>query len=139
MNLSNCRLVTLSASETGQVAVDQTDEYISLASGFLLAGSANVVCSLWSVHDLSTAILMIRFYEILHQQPNSSVAPALQQTQKWLREATVQNLLDWIDSCPAIAPKWQEQMKFTLQWGKKSESQPFSSPYYWAAFVAIGG
>ncbi|NMG61206.1 CHAT domain-containing protein, partial [Geitlerinema sp. P-1104] len=37
LNLSNCSLVTLSACETGQVAIDQTDEYISLSSGFILA------------------------------------------------------------------------------------------------------
>ncbi|EKD05856.1 TPR repeat protein [Arthrospira platensis C1] len=142
LNLSNCRLVTLSASETGQVAVDQTDEYISLASGFLLAGSANVVCSLWSVHDLSTAILMIRFYEILHQQPNSSVALALQQSQQWLREATVQHLLDWIDSCPLFSEGWRHHMKKALTfgaWKNKLDAKRFESPYYWAAFVAIGG
>ncbi|MEX6777065.1 CHAT domain-containing protein, partial [Limnospira fusiformis] len=142
LNLSNCRLVTLSACETGQVAIDQTDEYISLASGFLLAGSANVVCSLWSPLEAPTAILMIRFYETLHQQPNSSVALALQQSQQWLREATVQHLLDWIDQCPLISEYWQEQMTeaLTATFGKNGlDVKPFESPYHWAAFVAIGG
>jgi CHAT domain-containing protein len=49
-NLSQCSLVTLSACETGQVQLDNTDEYISLTSGFLLAGSPSLYVSLWSVH-----------------------------------------------------------------------------------------
>ncbi|MCT7973432.1 SAV_2336 N-terminal domain-related protein [Laspinema olomoucense] len=141
LNLSNCRLVTLSASETGQVAIDQTDEYISLASGFLLAGSANVVCSLWSPLEVPTAILMIRFYETLHQQPNSSVALALQQSQQWLREATVAYLLVWADNCPLISEGWRQLMKDALTsfFGKNGlDVKPFESPYHWAGFVAIG-
>ena len=37
-NLSECSLVTLFACETGQLQLDNTDEYIGLTSGFLLAG-----------------------------------------------------------------------------------------------------
>ncbi|WP_434221639.1 SAV_2336 N-terminal domain-related protein [Limnospira platensis CENA597] len=142
LNLSNCRLVTLSASETGQVALDETDEYIGLPSGFLVAGATNVVCSLWSPNEVSTAILMIRFYETLHQQFNSSVAMALQQSQQWLREVTVQHLLNWTDNCPLISDYWRDNMKeaLTAFFGKNGlDAKPFESPFYWAAFVAIAG
>ena len=145
LDLSNCHLVTLSGCETGIGITNVTstsDEYISFASGFLAAGSANVVCSLWSPHDLSTAILIIRFYETLHQQPDSSVALALQQSQQWLRKATVAHLLVWADSCPLISEYWQEQMKdaLTPTFGKNGlDVKPFESPYHWAAFVAIAG
>ncbi|WP_410222859.1 CHAT domain-containing protein, partial [Limnospira platensis] len=141
LNLSNCNLVTLSACETGQVALDETDEYIGLPSGFLVAGAANVVGSLWSPNEVSTVILMIRFYETLHQQPNSSVAMALQQSQQWLREATVQVLLYWVDGCPLISGYSRHEMKeaLTAFFGKNGlDAKPFESPYYWAAFVAIG-
>ncbi|MBO0348657.1 CHAT domain-containing protein, partial [Phormidium pseudopriestleyi FRX01] len=92
----------------------------------------------WAVNDLSTAIFMIQFYQTLQQQPELSVVLALQQTQTWLRSATVQDLLNWVDSCAVISLERREQMKFTLQWGKTLESKPFSSPYFWAAFCAIG-
>jgi CHAT domain-containing protein len=139
LDLTNCRLVTLSACETGITDFTSTsDEYIGLPSGFILAGSPNVVSTLWAVNDLSTAIFMIHFYQTLRQQPELSVVLALRQTQTWLRSATVQDLLNWVDSCAVISPERREEMKFTLQWGNEPESQPFSSPYYWAAFCAIG-
>ncbi|XDE65144.1 CHAT domain-containing protein [Arthrospira platensis BEA 1257B] len=138
LDLSNCRLVTLSACETGITDFTSTsDEYIGLPSGFIFAGSPNVVSTLWAVADISTAIFMIQFYQTL-QQSDLSVVLALRQTQTWLREATVQDLLDWIDSCAVISEERRGQMKFTLQWGKTAESKPFSSPYFWAAFCAIG-
>jgi CHAT domain-containing protein len=64
--LNQCRLVVLSACETGLVEfVNLSDEYIGLPSGFLYAGSVNVVSSLWIVDDLSTALLIIKFYQNL--------------------------------------------------------------------------
>lgn len=48
IDLTHCRLVTLSACETGQVDFRPTsDEYIGRPSGFLFAGSPSVVSSLW--------------------------------------------------------------------------------------------
>jgi CHAT domain-containing protein len=142
LDLTNCRLVTLSACETGITDITSTsDEYIGLPSGFILAGSPNVVSTLWAVADISTAILMIQFYQTLQQQSELSVVLALQQTQKWLREATVQDLLDWIDSCAVISPKRRKEMKKRLTlgyWKNKLDAKRFESPYYWAAFCAIG-
>jgi CHAT domain-containing protein len=92
------------------------------------------------VADISTAIFMIQFYQTL-QQSDLSVVLALRQTQTWLREATVQDLVDWIDSCAVISPERRKQMKRKLTlgtWNRKLDSKRFESPYYWAAFCAIG-
>ncbi|MEC4869152.1 MAG: CHAT domain-containing protein, partial [Jaaginema sp. PMC 1078.18] len=138
LDLTHCRLVTLSACETGVTDFTSTsDEYIGLPSGFILAGSPNVVSTLWSVADISTALLMIYFYQSLSHNRDLSVVVALQQSQKWLREVTVAQLLDWIDSCPVIKPERREEMKDILRW-YPLEFAPFESPYYWAAFCAIG-
>ncbi|MEB3827388.1 CHAT domain-containing protein [Phormidium sp. CCY1219] len=137
LDLTNCRLVTLSACETGITDFTSTsDEYIGLPSGFILAGSPNVVSTLWAVADISTAIFMIQFYQTL-QQSDLSVVLALRQTQKWLREATVQDLLDWTDSCAAISPERREEMEDMID-SFPLDYKPFESPYYWAAFCAIG-
>ena len=142
LDLSNCRLVTLSACETGITDItSSSDEYIGLPSGFILAGSPNVVSTLWAVNDLSTAIFMIQFYQTLQQQPELSVVLALRQTQTWLREATVQDLLDWVDGCAVISPERRKQMQKRLTfgaWKNKLDAKRFESPYYWAAFCAIG-
>jgi CHAT domain-containing protein len=61
-------LLTLSACETGLIDFDNaSDEYIGLPSGFLYAGSPSVVCTLWAVDQVSTAFLLIKFYENLRE------------------------------------------------------------------------
>jgi CHAT domain-containing protein len=80
---------------------------------------------------------MIQFYQTLQQQPELSVVLALRQTQTWLREATVQDLLDWTDSCAVISPERREEMEDMID-SYPLDFKPFESPYYWAAFCAIG-
>ncbi len=142
LNLSNCSLVTLSACETGQVAIDRTDEYISLSSGFILAGSPSVMVSLWSVNQVSTALLMIRTYELLQQQPGK-LAQALQAAQKWLRETTVSGFEQWRQECPLFSDGWRKKLQPVIaKMGQKTERgmnhRPYQSPYHWAAFCIVG-
>ena len=142
LNLSHCSLVTLSACETGQVAVDDTDEYISLSSGFILAGSPSVLVSLWSVNQVSTALLLIRTYELLQQQPGQ-LALSLQAAQKWLRETTVSGFEQWRQQCPLFSQEWREALQPVFaQMGQNQEEginhRPYQSPYHWAAFCIVG-
>jgi len=142
LNLNNCSLVTLSACETGQVAIDRTDEYISLSSGFILAGSPSVLVSLWSVNQVSTALLLIRTYELLQQQPGQ-LALSLQGAQKWLRETTVSGFEQWRQQCPLFSQEWREALQPVFaQMGQNQEEginhRPYQSPYHWAAFCIVG-
>ena len=59
-------LVTLSACETGRHQIAVGDELVGLCRGFLATGAQSLVVSLWMVEDRSTASLMKRFYEQLH-------------------------------------------------------------------------
>jgi CHAT domain-containing protein len=70
----NCGLVTLSACETGMNAVAPGDELLGLTRGFLSAGSASVLLSLWTVDDEATAELMTRFYGELARTKSPSAA-----------------------------------------------------------------
>jgi CHAT domain-containing protein len=140
-NLKNCRLVTLSACETGAIDIgNNSDEYIGLPFGFLLAGSTNVVASLWSVDAVATALLMAKFYQEL-QQPQANITVALKTSQNWLRQTTVAGFREWL-SHSQFSMDWQEQLKIKyleeIEREKGATYQPFSSPYYWAAFCVIG-
>jgi CHAT domain-containing protein/tetratricopeptide (TPR) repeat protein len=118
LDLRPCSLVTLSACETGlSDPKSLSDEYISLPSGFLVAGSPNVVGSQWAVSDLATAFLMIKFYENLIgqsqetlEQPQTpmSVAKALNNAQLWLRGVTKQDLRDWLKQLNLDAERQKE-------------------------------
>jgi CHAT domain-containing protein/Tfp pilus assembly protein PilF len=55
-------LVTLSACETGLGKLTRGEGLVSLTRGFMYAGAARVVVSLWSVSDRATAELMMKFY-----------------------------------------------------------------------------
>ena len=137
LSLDRCRLVTLSACETGLSDPNSlSDEYIGLPSGFLYAGSSSVVSSLWKVNDLSTAFLMIKFYQNLHQ--GSSVAVALNQAQLWLRNVTKMELEGWIkenllDTSSAV------RMYLRRRFYKMSDDAlVFGKPIYWVGFCAVG-
>jgi CHAT domain-containing protein len=133
--LDNCRLVILSACETGLIDSNNTsDEYIGLPSGFLYAGSTSVVSSLWTVDDVSTALLIIRFYQNIKN--GLTVAVALNQAQIWLRDATTVELQSWASKLQ-LTPKQAENIEVSLDWFD-SDEQPFQNPYWWSGFCAIG-
>jgi CHAT domain-containing protein/tetratricopeptide (TPR) repeat protein len=58
----NCELMTLSGCATGMGLVLAGDEFVGLARGFLHAGAAALLASLWDVNDEATACLMDHFY-----------------------------------------------------------------------------
>jgi CHAT domain-containing protein len=58
-------LVTLSACQSGVNERRPGDELIGLTRALIYAGTPSVVVSLWMVDDLSTGLLMQRFYERL--------------------------------------------------------------------------
>src|SRR5579863_9957510 len=65
LDLSSCSLLTLSACETGRAIVKGVDEVIGLGRGFLYAGAASLLPTLWKVDDASSAELMEMFYQAL--------------------------------------------------------------------------
>jgi CHAT domain-containing protein len=138
LNLPECRLVTLSACETGLTKSTSSDEYIGLASGFLKAGSSSVVSSLWSVDDFATALLMIRFYDNLLTLP---IAQALSEAQHWLRNATQPDLIKWTEEHLNINEENKQIIENRLQKHYGCENlndKPFGKPAAWAGFCAIG-
>jgi CHAT domain-containing protein len=137
--LSKCSLVTLSACETGLTDIrDSTDEYIGLPSGFLYAGATNIISTLWAVNDVSTAILMIKFYELLLSKNRPAVAVALRESQLWLRSVTVKDLLEWVEASQLLSREHKQKIQDRYSRGYKQDYQPYESPVYWAAFCAVG-
>jgi CHAT domain-containing protein len=95
------QILPLSASHTGIPNIRTgSHKYITIIAVFLFAGSRNVLGKLWAVNHISAAIFMIRFYETLLEEKHPPVALALKQTQEWMREAPVAELLEWIWRMP---------------------------------------
>jgi CHAT domain-containing protein/tetratricopeptide (TPR) repeat protein len=90
------RLVVLSACETGLYDPNLSpDEFIGLPTSFIQLGAAGVVAALWKVDDLSTTLLMARFYDLFLDERFSPIT-ALRQAQFWLRDATRKDLTAYI-------------------------------------------
>ncbi|BAZ32840.1 TPR repeat protein [Cylindrospermum sp. NIES-4074] len=135
LNLSQCRLVTLSACQTGVIDHQNTsDEYIGLPSGFIKAGSAVVISTLWSVEDFSTTLLMIRFYDNLS---SVSIVKALQEAQFWLRNATQTELIKWTSEHEKIEQDYKDIILEELELWFNPEEKPFNQPIDWAGFCVI--
>lgn len=150
------RLVVLSACQTAITDFRQLpDETIGLPAGFLQAGVPGVVGTLWSVKDLSTALLMIKFYEY-HRQGDQAAgtgpmppAIALRQAQRWLRTVTAAELLDYFNQHKTLhdAEQERERLRMPVDMAVEGvnefgllppEERPFAEPYFWAPFIFVG-
>lgn len=159
LDLSQTCLVTFSACETGlsQATGPRAEEYVGLPAGFLMAGAPTVVASLWTVFEISTALLMERFYKNHlcgdpEQDPTSRsplpAAEALRRAQTWLRDkVTAQAVarrcdeqIEKLEDAGQDPPEW-----LSLAWReyaalarKTPDHRPFTPPFYWAAFALYG-
>lgn len=87
-------------------------------------------------------LLMARFYQ-LHLQDGLECAPALRPAQLWLRDVTAGELAERFGeermklkgSRLTLAEAGDYWRWFAVM---EAESQPFSHPYYWAAFTFMG-
>jgi CHAT domain-containing protein len=144
LDLNQCRLVTLSACETGLTESKNSDEYIGLPFGFLLAGSPSMVSTLWEVDQLASTLLLMRFYENLE---TLSTAAALNEAQQWLRNLTSEELKVVLERLKPQIDQTFEQLPLKhrtlhvearLNRARNRQPFPFAEPHYWAGFTAIG-
>ena len=115
------------------------DEFIGLPATFLQAGAAGVIGSLWPVDDTSTALVMMKFYE-LHFAKAMEPALALRRAQLWLRDAARSEvgafLLEMVRS-GRLSPSQEAMLRKSLS-GGAAHDRPYAHPYYWAAFQFYG-
>ena len=121
------RLAVLSACETALPGLETVDEVISLPIGMLQTGVAGVAASLWSVSEISTMMLLARFYDLWRKE-NLELSEALRQAQLWVRDTTNREKADYVEVIfPDEDSLWQEVIL-----------AEYSHPYYWAAFTYTG-
>jgi CHAT domain-containing protein len=143
MNLRRNRLTVLNGCESGMLTPDGTDDYLGLPSGFLYAGAACVISTLWAVNDLSSALVMDRFHGEVAK--GSYPAAALREACRWLREdihtghqlrdSIVPEFLQRVDDdqlkrdCLAKAAEYAQRY---------SNTAPFASLAHWAPYICSG-
>ena len=136
------RLATLSACETGIVGTQLPDEVVALPSALLQAGFGGVAASLWSVADISTAMLMEYFYR-RWREDKLSPAQALRAAQRWLRDTTNREKAEYFKRySPALSgtrmPEATAVDFFTQAMSRDLDRRDFAHPFWWAAFYLTG-
>lgn len=124
-----CKLLTLSACETGLGQLSNGDELVGLSRAFMYSGAPAVVVSLWKVDDATTSMLMARFYQYL--AAGQVAADALNLAQRDLLSRSF------------AEPKASRGKPVSIDPAVLSELQNRNKsigrlPYYWAAFQIIG-
>lgn len=142
LHLPGVRLVILSACETNIPDMRYLDEVVSLPTGLLQAGVAGIVASSWSVLEISTAMLMIRFYDLWCIR---GVEPpeALCQAQKWVRDTTngekaahFRSLLPELSS-ESLSNEIAARLYQAVILLRPNERR-FEHPFHWSAFSYVG-
>lgn len=133
------RLVVLSACETGlfDAALDP-DEFFGLPSGFMQAGAAGVIASLWPVSDAATALLIGKVYA-LHLGEGLAPPAALRRAQLWLKDADKPALAAFVmEEVGRGALDMTRADRLLAEVRGASSERPFGDPVYWGAFVYYG-
>ena len=118
------------------------DEVVALPTALAQAGFAGVAASLWSVADVSTAMLMERFYR-LWRTDGLAPALALREAQRWLRDTTNREKADYFRrDVPALSAGRMPEMVAASFFNEATERRPggrdFAHPFWWAAFYLTG-
>jgi CHAT domain-containing protein len=89
-------LVVLSACQTALGKEIKGEGLVGLTRGFMYAGAARVVASLWQVDDVATAELMSRFYEgVLKKNLPPATALRAAQVQMWKQKRWQEDPYFW--------------------------------------------
>ncbi|CAE7567667.1 unnamed protein product [Symbiodinium microadriaticum] len=153
--------LSLTAAEGGVLK----DAAWNIIEAFQLAGACSVVCPLWGggstggdLGQLARLLLLMRFYFELPNFAHTGrpVASALQQTQNWLRNASIDDVLEFLQNAP-IPEKCCEELYVEVSSFKKAKSKAsaggsslpthhddggavklFGHFFYWGMLIAVG-
>ncbi|NET57725.1 MAG: CHAT domain-containing protein [Symploca sp. SIO2E6] len=147
LQLHNYYLVCMSACETGLTSKSNLiDEFVGLVSAFLAKGTNYVVSTLWTVDEISSALIMIEFYRYF--KAGTTPPEALKQAKKWLRTLTYTNLAKWYIERAADIEFYDlgccENLESAANQAEQEANKkglahcPYNHHYYWAGFTVTG-
>jgi CHAT domain-containing protein/tetratricopeptide (TPR) repeat protein len=140
LDISHVKLFVLSSCQTALRDLRIPGEAIGFPGALLQAGVPGIISTLWPVADISTSLLMTRFYQH-HLDEHMDAPTALCCAQSWIRKSTaaqlgLQDLYGRLyeSSGETDARAFRLMQYFASNPGQK----PFEHPYFWAGFAFYG-
>ena len=142
LNLVGTELVVTAACKTALGNILISEGIFGLRMSFTMAGAQTLVMTLRNVPDLTTAILMEKFYYNLIKK-NMGRAEALRKAQCYVRNLTVEQIrqqgwltqqrIEWAEKrSKKIGEVLQELSR------RPSSERPFKHPKHWGWFICQG-
>jgi CHAT domain-containing protein len=139
--LPRLRLAVLSACETGVADPETPDEAVSLATALLANGTQGVISTLWPVEDLSTTLMMARFYwnwRTVGTRPSV----ALRHAQRWQAQTADAQKIAFVHDLARtglLSRDDADDLTEDLSASNRSLNENrYAAPYFWSGFVFSG-
>jgi len=133
MDLSRTDLVTVEVCRAGDGEVVPGEGVMGLRHAFILAGARSVLMPWWSVNDVTSGVLMDRFWHNL--EAGLSRLEALRDARNYLRETPAMALREKYGPQIENAPFLED---FKERFWRDDAWRPFEDPYYWGVYFLHG-
>ncbi len=117
LDMHSARMVVISACETGQGQLVNSEGVISLARAFAYAGCESTISSLWKADDRSTSLILQKFYQYLHKGYTRSKALQQAKLDYLAGDAVNKNPAYWSHLILIGNTEPLYKKKYPLKWG----------------------
>jgi len=133
LDLRETDLLVLSACQTGLGEVRNGEGIQGLRRAFELAGVNTLICTLWDVDDIASAILMEQFYVNLLDKRMDKLQ-ALSSAKEYIKCMTCSDQLDFFRDNDFA----EEANELSLWPPSELDKKPYVHPYFWAGYILQG-
>lgn len=139
--LSSCEAALMLPARLREdgAALPDTLSWFGIAPAFAAAGAQMVVAPLWRVNQMANFLFVRAFYAQAIECPAVSVAQALAHAQHFVRTATAEQIVRWLE---LYEPDKGRRRVLLASCGLTHKSigdaRPLASPYYWAGYALLG-
>ena len=146
LDLAKQSLLVLSACQTGLGEMQSGEGAKGLRRAFELAGVTTLICTLWSISDFGSSLLMKKFYETLLTMPTKNAAEALSAAKEYIRTLTIDDLYDMglpeesiiEDDVLRIVGIDYRTLRSPHYDASVQGNNVFAHPFYWDGFIVQG-
>jgi len=140
LDLPETDLLVLSACQTALGEVRNGEGIQGMRRAFELAGVRTIICTLWSVPDASSAILMEEFYARLLKNKDMNKLRALAEAKEHVKTMKNGELIKYLinNNITDATEKTELEDIYSNATDDWKEERPYEHPYYWAGYILQG-